>query len=117
MSKKQQKGHRRKSPQGGWGMGSKEPIQKLFFIHSGYNIRELIQFILILIRIEIKSLQSAKIKSFSQMGDPWGELNAPEATSEQKLPLFLSNLLKKSKHIRLKYSQKHSESTFGSAHF
>ena len=22
------------------------------------------------------------------MGDPWGDLNAPEATSEQKLPLF-----------------------------
>ena len=22
------------------------------------------------------------------MGDPWGDLNAPEATSEQQLPLF-----------------------------
>ena len=22
------------------------------------------------------------------MGDPWGDLNAPEATFEQKLPLF-----------------------------
>ena len=31
MSKNQQKGHRRKSPQGGWGMGSKEPIQKYFY--------------------------------------------------------------------------------------
>ena len=42
MIKKQQKGHRRKSPQGGWGMGSKEPIHKINFIKSGYNIRELI---------------------------------------------------------------------------
>ena len=32
MRKNQQKGHRRKSPQGGWGMGSKEPIQKLFLL-------------------------------------------------------------------------------------
>ena len=29
------------------------------------------------------------------MGDPWRDLNAPEATSEQQLPFFLSNLLKK----------------------
>ena len=35
MSKKQQKEHRHKSPQGGWGMGSKEPIQELFLLR--YN--------------------------------------------------------------------------------
>ena len=51
------------------------------------------------------------------MGDPWGDLNAPRATSEQRFLSFLSNLLKNSKHIRLKYAQKHSESTFGSAYF
>ena len=28
INKKVKKRHRRKSPQGGWGMGSKEPIQK-----------------------------------------------------------------------------------------
>ena len=50
------------------------------------------------------------------MGDPWGDLNAPEATSEQQLPFFLSNLLKTSKHIRMKYAQKHFKSTFGSAY-
>ena len=32
MSKNQQKGHRRKYPQGGWGMGSKEPIQKMILL-------------------------------------------------------------------------------------
>ena len=42
MNKKWKIEHRRKSPQGGWGMGSKEPIQKNIFIKSGYNIRELI---------------------------------------------------------------------------
>ena len=42
MSKKQQNRHRRKSPQGGWGMGSKEPIQKIILFNSSYNIIELI---------------------------------------------------------------------------
>ena len=28
----QNKGHGHKSPRGGWGMGSKEPIQKLFLL-------------------------------------------------------------------------------------
>ena len=32
MNEKAKKGHGRKSPQGGWGMGSKEPIQKLFLL-------------------------------------------------------------------------------------
>ena len=50
------------------------------------------------------------------MGDPWGDLNAPEPTSEQQLPFFLSNLLKTSKHIIKKYAQKHFKSTFGSAY-
>ena len=40
--RKAKKRHGRKSPQGGWGMGSKEPIQKIIFINNGYNIRELI---------------------------------------------------------------------------
>ena len=43
---------------------------------------------MILIWSEIKSLQSAEIKGFGQMGDPWGDLNTPEATSEQQIPLF-----------------------------
>ena len=41
MRKQQQKGHRRKSPQGGWGMGSKEPIPKIILFIIGYNISEL----------------------------------------------------------------------------
>ena len=32
MNEKEKKGHGRKSPQGGWGMGSKEPIQKIFLL-------------------------------------------------------------------------------------
>ena len=82
MSKKKQKDTDANPPQGGWGMGSKEPIKKIIFINSGYNIIELIYFLLILIWSEIKSLQSAEIKGFIQMGDPWGNLNAPKATFE-----------------------------------
>ena len=29
-----------------------------------------------------------KILNFSERGDPWGDLNAPEATFEQQLILF-----------------------------
>ena len=72
---------------------------------------------MILIWIEIKRLQGAKIKGSSQMGDPWGDLNAPEATSEQQLPLFISKLIKTKNHIRMKYSQNHFNITFGSAYF
>ena len=35
MNEKAKKRHGCKSPQGGWGMGSKEPIQKIIFINSG----------------------------------------------------------------------------------
>ena len=41
MSRKRRKGHRRKSPQGGWGMGLKEPIPKIILFIIGYNISEL----------------------------------------------------------------------------
>ena len=53
------------------------------------------------------------------MGDPWGDLNAPEATFEQQIPLFYvkPDNNKKRNHIRLKYAQNHSKSTFGSAYF
>ena len=32
ISRKRRKGHRRESPQGGWGMGSKEPIPKMILL-------------------------------------------------------------------------------------
>ena len=32
MSGKRRKRHRRESPQGGWGMGSKEPIQRMILL-------------------------------------------------------------------------------------
>ena len=61
MSKKQQKGHRRKSPQGGWGMGSKEPIQKIILL-TAVTISEngYIRKFLVLIQAETNILQLCK---------------------------------------------------------
>ena len=58
-----------------------------------------------------------KVKVLVKRETPGGDLNALEATSEQQLPFFSVKPDKTSKHIIMKYSQKHSESTFGSAHF
>ena len=74
-------------PPGGMGNGLERAYSKIIFITIGYNIRNLILFLFILIYNEIKSLQSAKIKDFNQKGDPWGDLDAPEATFEQQLHL------------------------------
>ena len=78
----------------------------------------MIWFLLIIIYNEIKSLQSAKIKDFSQKGRPLGGIQkAQKSLSNSMYSSFLLYLLKNSKIIRLKYSQKHSENTFGSAYF
>ena len=50
------------------------------------------------------------------MGDPLGDLNAPEDTSEQKLPLFSVTPAKKSDHFTITYAENHFKSTFGSAY-
>ena len=53
---------------------------------------------------------------FSEKGDPWGGLSAPEATSGSSFLSFLSDLLKDSEHVRITNAQKHFKSTFGSAY-
>ena len=116
MNEKKKKGHRHKSPQGGWGMGSKEPIQN-YFINSSYNIRKLIWHLLILIQNETKSLQSAKSKDFSEKRESLGGIQkAQKSLSNSSSSSFLLYLIKNGNLIILKYSQNHSESTFGSAY-
>ena len=120
MSKKQQKGHRRKSPQGGWGAGSKEPTQKniLFYYYLlQYQQAEISETSWSLYEMKPRSYNSAKILNFSERGDPWEDLNAPKATFKQQLLFFLLCLLKDSEHVRMKCAQKHFGSTFGSAYF
>ena len=88
-----------------------------FFIICCYNISKIIWILLVLIQDETKALQSAKIKNYSQKGDHWGDSDGPKATFEQQLLLFLLDLLKDNELIRMKYAQKHFESTFGSTYF
>ena len=74
---------------------------------------------MVLIQVETDFLQFCKkeLRLFSEKGDPWGDLNAPETTSDSSFLLFLSYLLKDSKKFRKKYAQNHFKSTFGSAYF
>ena len=58
-----------------------------------------------------------KILKLWSKGRPLGDLNDPKATFEHQIPLFLLFLIKYSDHVRIKYSQNHFGSTFGSAYF
>ena len=58
-----------------------------------------------------------KLKITVKKGRPLGDSNGPKATFNQQLILFLLCLIKNSELIRMKYSQNHFESTFGSAYF
>ena len=53
---------------------------------------------------------------FSEKGDPWGDLSAPEATSDSSFLSLLSNLIKYRENIRIKNTQNHFKSTFGSVY-
>ena len=56
-------------PPGGDGEWARKSLFRIIFITSGYNISKLLWCLLILIKNETKSLQSAKIKDFSQKGN------------------------------------------------
>ena len=74
---------------------------------------------MVLIQVKTKFLQFCKkeLRFFSEKGDPWGDLNAPETTSYSSFRFFLSNLIKDSNQVRITYAQNHFKSTFGSAYF
>ena len=74
---------------------------------------------MVLIQVETKFLQFCKkIKIFfGEKGDPWGDLNAPETTSDRSFLFLMLDLLKEIKQVRIKYAQNHFKSTFGSAYF
>ena len=58
-----------------------------------------------------------KLKISVKKGDPWGDSEGPKVTFKQQILLFSVIPDKKIKLIRLKYAQKHSESTLGSTYF
>ena len=118
MSKKKQKGHRCKSPQGGWGMGSKEPIQKKNLFIFCYNISELKNQKLLGPYIGSNQVFTTleNFWVFNEKGDPWGALNAPETTSDRRFLFFLSEMIKDRDKVRITYAQRNFKSTFGSAY-
>ena len=72
---------------------------------------------MVLIQAETKILQLWKIfEFFGEKGDPWGDLNTPEATSDSRFLSFLSDLIKYRENIIITNTQNHFKSTFGSAY-
>ena len=100
------KWHGRKSPKGGWGMGSKEPIQKLFLLPAVTISANWYDASWSLYRMKSRAYKVQKLKISVRKGDPWGDSEAQKSLSTSSSSLFLLCLLKTRNIIRLKYSQK-----------
>ena len=104
-------------PLGGRGMGSKEPIQKIFLLPAITISEKWYDASWFLYRTKPKAYKVQKLKISVKKGDPWGNSKAQKSLSSNNSSFFLLCLLKNSNLIRLKDAQKHSESTFGSSYF
>ena len=98
-------------------MGSKEPIRRNFLLSPVTISENLYDSSWFLYRMKPRSYKVPKLKIIVKTGDPWGDSNGPKVTFEQQLLLFLLYLLKKTEFIKIKYSQKKFEITFGLAYF
>ena len=109
------------NPPRGDGEWARKSLIKEWFYYSGYNIKEMINqtFLGPYTGWNHVFLQfyKKKLRFFSEKGDPWGDLNAPETTSDSRFLLFMSDLIKESNQVRITYAQNHFKSTFGSAYF
>ena len=105
------------SPQGGWGMGSKEPIRRNFLLSAVTISGNLSESSWFLYRMKPRLYKMPKLKITVKKGDPWGDSDSPKSTFKQNILLFILFLIKNSDIIRIKYSQKQFEITFGSAYF
>ena len=73
---------------------------------------------MVLIRAKTNILQLyKKFKNFVTKERHLGDLSAPKATLDSRLLSSLSYLLKERKHVRIKNSQNHFKSMFGSSYF
>ena len=119
INRNRRKRHRHKSPQGGWGMGSKEPIPKMILLqqlqYQRTNKSE-ISWSLYMLKPSFLQFCKNKLRFFSEKGDPWGDLNAPETTSDSSFLFFLSDLINESEWIRITNAPNHFKSAFGSAY-
>ena len=102
---KSKKWHERKSPQGGWWIGSKEPIRKdlLFLLAAIYNINKLKLMHFCPCYLGSKGLQQAcnKLELNKMVGEASGKLRfVQELENGQSLLLFLLNLLKNREQLK-----------------
>ena len=104
-------------PPGGMGNGLERAYSEKNFIICYYNISKIIWILLVLIQYETNILQSSQNLKKLSKGRPLGGFGWSQSHFEQQLLLFLLFLLKYREHVRMKYSQKHFESTFGLAYF
>ena len=106
-----------RSLQGGWGMGSKDPIQRKILLSSIKISVKLSKSSWFLYRMKPRLYKMPKIKITVKRETPRGDSDDPKATFEKKILLFILFLLKYSEIIIIKYSQNKFEITFGSAYF
>ena len=116
MSKKQQKGHRGKSPQGGWGMGSKEAIQKIILLIVVTISENWYNFSWSLYGLKSRDYKVRKSKVLVKWETPGGIWTLLKTPPNRSFLYFLLHLIKNSEYFRIKYSQNHFKSTFGSAY-
>ena len=106
-------------PPGGDGEWARKTLFQKWFYLLMVTVSEnwYIKKFLVLIQAETKILQLWKyFEFFGEKGDPWGDLNAPEDTSDRRFLYFLLDLIKYSEHVRIKNAQNHFKSTFGSSY-
>ena len=80
-------------PPGGMGSGLERAYSKKIYYYYYYLLQhqeaEISETSWSFYKMKPRSYNSPKILNFSERGYPWGDLNAPEATFEQELLLFL----------------------------
>ena len=101
MSKKQQKGHRHKSPQGGWGMGSKEPIQKIFLLTAVTISENWYNASWSLYGVKSRAYKVRKLKVLVKWETPGGIWTLLRPLSSSRFFYFMLQLIKNSKYVRI----------------
>ena len=78
-------------------MGSKEPTQKILFYYYWLKFQQtkISETSWSLYGMTPRSYNFAKFVNSSERGDPWGDLNAPDATLEHNILFFSVTPIKK----------------------
>ena len=104
-------------PPGGMGNGLESAYSKIILLTAVTISENWYNASWSLYRVKSRAYKVRKLKVLVKWETPGGIWTLLRPLSNSRFLSLLSNLLKTSEHIRLKYSQKNSESTFGSAYF